>query len=91
MFSSYLRTARIVLYSNYSKGGDKMDLKNYVKPEVLNHNPIRFETKVSDGGSFPGLGWGVDGVPAKERGDFPGGGATGGVFPGKGPQHNHRP
>jgi len=41
--------------------------------------------------TFPGLGWGVDGIPAKERGDFPGGGNTGGYFPGVGPQHDHRP
>ncbi|MGQ4665908.1 hypothetical protein ACUIJN_08675 [Metabacillus halosaccharovorans] len=72
-----------------------MNTKSYVKPEVISHVPIKFETNISGGGgksgSFPGLGWGVDGVPAKERGDFPGGGATGGGFPGKGPQHNHRP
>ena len=40
---------------------------------------------------FPGLGWGVSGIPAKERGDFPGNGNTGGIFPGKGPSNEHRP
>lgn len=76
----------------------KLKTKSYVKPQVITHAPIKFETQISggnsgggQGGSFPGLGWGVDGVPAKERGDFPGGGATGGVFPGKGPQHGRRP
>lgn len=73
-----------------------MDKPMYEKPELLDHNSIQFETKVSSPASpgtssFPGLGHGVDGVPAKERGDFPGGGGTGGVFPGKGPTHNHRP
>ncbi|WP_028610133.1 hypothetical protein [Paenibacillus harenae] len=63
----------------------------YEKPVVLNHRPIQFETVVSGSGNFPGLGNGVDGVPAKERGDFPGQGATEGTFPGKGPTHNHRP
>lgn len=66
--------------------------QTYEKPAVLNHHPIQFETVVSgSSSSFPGLGNGVDGVPAEERGDFPGGGATGGTFPGRGPTHNHRP
>lgn len=68
-----------------------MDKRTYAKPMVLGHDAIRFETKVSDSGKFPGLGHGVDGVPGKERGDFPGGGATGGTFPGKGPTGDHRP
>lgn len=71
-----------------------MSVKEF-RPMVLSHQPIRFETTVSGGtdtgGSFPGLGWGVDGVPARKRGTFPGGGDTGGVFPGKGPTHNRRP
>ncbi|TCN22214.1 hypothetical protein [Mesobacillus foraminis] len=66
-----------------------------VKPQVLSHTPIRFETQISGSTNkpFPGLGWGVDGIPAKERGEFPGGGATGGVFPGKGkgPKTGRRP
>jgi hypothetical protein len=68
-----------------------MDKPTYAKPIVLNHSAIKFETKVSDSGSFPGLGHGVDGTPSKERGDFPGQGSTGGTFPGHGPTKNHRP
>jgi len=63
----------------------------YEKPELLSHTAIKFETLVSGSGSFPGLGHGADGVPAKERGDFPGGGSTNGTFPGKGPNKGHRP
>jgi hypothetical protein len=40
---------------------------------------------------FPGLGWGVDGLPAEKRGHFPGEGDTDGYFPGIGPTHDHRP
>lgn len=67
--------------------------KEYYKPEVISHYPITFETSISNNnkGSFPGLGWGVDGTPAIERGDFPGGGSTGGIFPGRGPTHDRRP
>jgi hypothetical protein len=72
--------------------------EKYDKPKIISHSPIRFETAQSGGnsatpagGSFPGLGWGVDGTPAEERGDFPGGGNTGGVFPGKGPTTPNRP
>ncbi|WP_274650952.1 hypothetical protein [Paenibacillus humicola] len=68
-----------------------MDKPVYRKPEVLDHSTIKFETKVSGSGKFPGLGNGVNGKPAKERGDFPGKGATGGTFPGVGPTHGHRP
>lgn len=61
----------------------------YEKPVVLNHRPITFETVVSgSGGDFPGTGHGVEGDPGKDRGDFPG---KDGLFPGKGPTHNHRP
>lgn len=63
-----------------------MDKPTYNKPELLSHTAIKFETLVSGSGSFPGLGNGVDGVPAKDRGDFPNG-----TFPGKGPTHDHRP
>ena len=52
----------------------------YIKPEIISHSPIRFETAASGGttdtSSFPGLGKGVNGTPAKERGDFPGGKGT---------------
>lgn len=68
-----------------------MIIKPYESPQVLRHVPIKFETSPSEPGTFPGLGWGVDGVPAEERGDFPGGGNTGGVFPGRGPTHGRRP
>lgn len=66
-----------------------MEKPTYEKPALLSHTAIKFETLVSgtsSGGSFPGLGHGVDGVPANERGDFPNG-----TFPGKGPTHDHRP
>lgn len=68
-----------------------MTMTAYERPEIVYTRAIVFETTVSGGSSFPGLGGGVDGVPAEERGDFPGGGATGGVFPGRGPTHGHRP
>ena len=68
-----------------------MNKPTYEKPALLSHTAIKFETLVSGSGKFPGLGHGVDGVPAKERGDFPGKGATDGIFPGKGPTHGHRP
>lgn len=59
-----------------------MSVQRIEKPEVLSHKPIVFETAVSSGGSFPGLGHGVDGKPSKKEGNFPGGGDTGGQFPG---------
>lgn len=63
----------------------------YQSPQVLTHVPIRFETAPSECGSFPGLGWGVDGKPAKERGEFPGGGPNKCGFPGVGPTNDNRP
>lgn len=68
----------------------------YEKPKVLKQTQIRFETTPSGDsgntkGKFPGLGWGVGGTPAQERGDFPGGGSTGGQFPGRGPTTPNRP
>lgn len=63
-----------------------MDKPTYEKPALLSHTAIKFETLVSGSGSFPGLGHGVNGKPANERGDFPNG-----TFPGKGPIHDHRP
>ncbi|WP_281884302.1 hypothetical protein [Paenibacillus sp. YYML68] len=53
-----------------------------MKPMIMSHKRIVFETAVSGGGTFPGLGNGVNGNPAKDQGQFPGGGNTNGQFPG---------
>jgi hypothetical protein len=56
----------------------------YVKPEVVSHRAITFETAVS-GGIFPGQGHGVGGNPSNGHGTFPGGG----TFPGNGNNGNN--
>ncbi|MCR2807414.1 hypothetical protein [Paenibacillus soyae] len=56
-----------------------MAKRAYAKPEVVSSRPIVFETTISGGNNFPGLGNGVGGNPSKDQGLFPG---NGGVFPG---------
>lgn len=63
---------------------------SYTSPRIVEHYPFKFENQISGGGditpasSFPGKGWGVGGTPPTDTGTFPGGGNTGGVFPGRG-------
>ena len=67
---------------------EQTNKNRYFSPKIVEHYPLKFENQISGGdrstSSFPGKGWGVEGTPPTDTGNFPGGGNTGGVFPGRG-------